>query len=104
MDFTAFRRDGKLILEIDEDRFLRDAVLDSSDTLSISEREQFLQFALDHIFTLTHDVNGIDLRTSWWLRLTQALGKAAASTGRGMRRSLARDPTCGCDPEKHDGG
>ena len=102
--FTASRRDGKLILEIDEQRFLRDAVLSATDRLSITDRERFLHFALDNIFTLTHDISEMDLPTSWWLRLSQALGKAAASTNQGVQRFETPVPTCGCDPEEYDGG
>jgi hypothetical protein len=102
--FTAYRRDGKIIIELDEGQFLQDAVRNDADELSITERDRFLEFALNNVFTLTHDVNEIDQRTSWWLRLTQALGKAAAANGEGVRRTEAAVPTCGCDPEEHDGG
>jgi len=101
---TAYRRDGKIVLEIDEQQFLHDATKRESDSLTITERERFLQFAVDNMFTLTHDVDEIDQRASWWLRLSQALGNAAASMDRGVHRAEERSPTCGCDPELHDGG
>lgn len=102
--FTASRRDGKIILEIDEHHFLAGAIGAEDQDLRIVDREQFLRFALANIFTLTHDVARDDLRTGWWQRLTEALGKAAAATNQGVRQSVLVVPTCGCDPEEHDGG
>ena len=101
---TAVRRNGKIILEIDEQQFMRTACDEPSNSLRVTDRERFLQFALSNVFTLTHDVDEIDQRASWWLRLSQALGKAAAATEQGVRRSETPAPTCGCDPEIHDGG
>lgn len=91
-------------MEIDEQEFLRLACADSSDSLRVTDRDKFLAFALGNVFTLTHDVDEIDQRASWWLRLNQALGKAAAATQQGVHRSETPAPTCGCDPELHDGG
>ena len=102
--FTASRRDGKILLEIDEQQFLADACGSSEPDLRIVDREQFLRFALSNIFTLTHDVDNDDARVSWWKRLTESLGKAAAATDHGARRYAVAAPTCGCDPEEHDGG
>lgn len=101
--FTAHRRDGKLILEIDEQRFLADATGAAGSSLRVLDREQFIRFALANIFSLTHDVQD-GSRASWWQRLTESLGKAAAATGEGLRQDEATPPTCGCDPEEHDGG
>lgn len=100
---TATRRDGKIVLEIDERRFLADA-MGAEDDLRLLDREQFLQFAVANVFTLTHDVDHDDLRVSWWKRLSESLGKAAAATNHGVRRDAVAAPTCGCDPEEHDGG
>ena len=65
--FTAERRNGKLVLEIDESRFLADAVGDSSANLRLVDREQFIRFALKNVFTLTHDIKD-DERATWWRR------------------------------------
>jgi hypothetical protein len=101
--FTASRRDGKIILEIDERQFLADAI-GADEDLRVVDREQFLGFALRNVFTLTHDVDHDDIRVSWWKRMTESLGKAAAATNHGIRKSAVTVPTCGCDPEEHDGG
>lgn len=101
--FSAYRRDGKLVLEIDERRILADATSDAADGLSIIDRERFLNFARENVFSLTHDIDD-ESHPSWWQRLTQALAKAAASTDHGVRRGESLVPTCGCDPEEHDGG
>lgn len=101
--FNATRRDGKIILEIDERQFLADAI-GSDENLRVIDREQFLGFALGNVFTLTHDLDGDDVRVSWWKRLTESLGKAAAATHHGIRKDAVTAPTCGCDPEEHDGG
>jgi hypothetical protein len=100
---TASRRDGKIVLEIDERQFLADA-LESHEDLRLVDREQFIRFALANIYTLTHDVDHDDLRVSWWKRLTESIGKAAAATSHGVRKDTIATPTCGCDPEEHDGG
>jgi hypothetical protein len=100
----ATRRNGKIVLEIDERTFLHDAVRTGTDSLAVTDPDKFLQFAANNILTLTHDVNELDQRNSWWIRLTQALAKAAAATDQGVRRIEAPAATCGCDPEEHDGG
>jgi hypothetical protein len=102
--FTAHRQDGKIVLELDEQRFLSDAAHEAADNLQVVDREQFLEFALKNLFTLTHDIDRDGVPTSWWLRLTGALGKAAAATNAGVRTIYQEVPTCGCDPEEHDGG
>lgn len=103
LPFTASRRDGKIVLEIDERRFISDATRHAPDSLTVVDPDAFLKFALANVFSLTHDIDD-EARPSWWLRLTQALGNAAASTNHGVRRGEAVIPTCGCDPEEHDGG
>jgi hypothetical protein len=100
---TASRRDGKILLEIDERQFLAEA-MGADEDLRLVDREQFLRFALANVFTLTHDIDHDDLRVSWWRRLSESLGKAAAATQQGVRRDAVTAPTCGCDPEEHDGG
>ena len=101
---NASRHNGKIILEIDEHQFLADASGSANSELRIVDRDQFLQFALSNIFTLTHDVDNDDTRVSWWQRLAESLGKAAAATDHGVRKYAVATPTCGCDPEEHDGG
>lgn len=77
----AFRRDGKLVIEIDEHRFCSDAFLQSESR--ILDREAFLAFACENLFSLLHDATS-DERT-WWLSLCQALGQGAADAGAGVR-------------------
>lgn len=102
--FTASRRDGKLIIEIDERDLLASAAGDPDNNLRVTDREQFLRFVTANFFTLTHDLDRDGHRASWWQRLTEALGKAAAATDQGVRQNQVAAPTCGCDPEEHDGG
>lgn len=102
--FTARRSDGKIVLEIDEQRFLADATREAGDPLRVVDRERFLRFALENLFTLTHDLDRDGATSSWWQRLSEALGKAAAATDAGVRAMYREVPTCGCDPEEHDGG
>lgn len=102
--FSATRRDGRIVLEIDENEFVAEALGDASRALAVVDREQFLRFALENVFSLTHDLDRDGSRTSWWLRLAEALGQAAAATGSGLRSLERPPPTCGCDPEVHDGG
>lgn len=102
--FTARLRDGKIVLEIDVQRFLADASGNTGDELTIVDQQLFLEFALRHIFTLTHDVDENGAHPSWWLRLSETLAKAAASANAGVRRRESVVATCGCDPEEHDGG
>jgi hypothetical protein len=97
--FTAHRRDGKIVLEIDERDFLADAMLEKSENLTVVDPDRFLSFALAHLFTLTHDIDE-ESHPTWWQRLTQALAKVAASTGDGVRRIEAAVPVCHSDPEK----
>ncbi len=101
---TIRRADGKIILELDEQRFVEEAVHAAGDNLCVVDREHFLRFALKNLFTLTHDLDRDGAPTSWWQRLAQALGKAAAGTNAGIRTIYHAVPTCGCDPEEHDGG
>lgn len=102
--FLASRRNGKIVLEIDELQFLSDALRRGEGSLSLVDRDAFLEFALQHVFTLSHDIDANGAHPSWWQRLSEALGNAAASAGRGLQRSEIPAPTCGCDPEEHDGG
>ncbi len=102
--FTARRSNGKIILEIDEHQFIADATSDPANNLRIIDREQFLDFVLKHVFTLTHDIDRDGAHPSWWLRLSETLAKAAASAECGLTRIEAVPPTCACDPEEHDGG
>jgi len=101
--FTTTRREGRIILEIDERQFLADAI-GSAEDLRLVDREEFLRFALANVYTLTHDVDQDDERVSWWKRLAESLGKAAPATNHGVRRDTVTVTTCGCDPEEHDGG
>ncbi len=78
----AFRRDGKLVIEIDEHRFCADAFLQSDSC--ILDRDAFLAYACDQLFNLLHDDGDVE-HASWWLRLTQAIGQGAADAGAGVR-------------------
>jgi hypothetical protein len=77
----AFRREGKLVLEIDEHRFCADAFLQSESR--ILDRDAFLAFACDNLFRVLHDAT-VDEQT-WWLRYCQAIGHGAADAGAGVR-------------------
>ncbi|ACB73320.1 hypothetical protein [Opitutus terrae] len=101
---TVTRRAGRIVLEIDENRFLADALSNPENHLSLADRQAFFDFVAKHLFTLTHDVDENGAHPSWWLRLSQALANAAASARQGINRAEAVAPTCGCDPEEHDGG
>ena len=79
----AYRRAGKLVLEIDEDRFCQDAFCQSS--FRIVDRDAFLGFACENIFELLHDDDDEECRPTWGLRLAQALGEEAANYGAGVR-------------------
>lgn len=78
----AFRRDGKLVLEIDEHRFCADAFLQSN--AGILDRDAFLAFACEHLFALMHD-DDEECCPTWWLRLSQAIGEEARNVGAGVR-------------------
>jgi hypothetical protein len=77
----AFRRDGKLVIEIDEHRFCADAFLHSHSR--ILDRDAFLAFACENLFNVLHDTT-LDERT-WWQNLVQAVGQGAADAGAGIR-------------------
>ena len=78
----AYRRAGKLVLEIDEHRFCADAFLQSNSR--ILDRDACLAFACDNLFDLLHDDDDA-CRPTWWLRFSQALGEDAANAGAGVR-------------------
>lgn len=101
---TARRLNGKLILEIDEQQFVAEATRNPANHLKVVDRDAFMEFVREHIFTLTHDVDFEGARPSWWRRLSETLAKAAASMNQGVRRNEVVQPTCNCDPENHDGG
>lgn len=84
----AFRRDGKLVLEIDEHRFCADAFLQSESRLL--DRDGFLAFACEQMFELLHD-DDEDCKPTWWLRFCQAMGEEAAAAGAGVRPGDADD-------------
>lgn len=77
----AFRRDGKLVIEIDEHRFCADAFLQSESR--ILDRDAVLAFACDNLFTVLHDATADE--QTWWLRYCQAIGQGAADAGAGVR-------------------
>jgi hypothetical protein len=87
----AYRRAGKLVLEIDEHRFCADAFLQSS--ARILDRHAFLGYVCDHLFDLAHDddADDVECQPTWWLRFSQALGEDAASSGAGVRRNDGTD-------------
>jgi hypothetical protein len=78
----AFRRAGKLVLEIDEHRFCADAFLQSQSR--IVDRDAFLAFACENLFELLHDDDDA-CQPTWWLRFSQAIGENAANAGAGVR-------------------
>ncbi len=78
----AFRRDGKLVIEIDEHRFCADAFLHSSNR--ILDRDAFLAFTCENVFTLAHDDED-PVESTWWARFSQAVGRGAADAGAGVR-------------------
>ena len=77
----AYRRDGKLVLEIDEHRFCADAFSQSESR--ILDRDAFLAFACENLFCVLHDT-AVDERT-WWMSFCQAIGQGAADAGAGVR-------------------
>ncbi|MSU47580.1 MAG: hypothetical protein EXS37_00530 [Opitutus sp.] len=84
----AYRRAGKLVLEIDETRFCTDAFLQSQSR--ILDRDAFLAFACENLFELLHDDDDACLPT-WWLRLSQAVGDEATNVGAGVRLNDGED-------------
>jgi hypothetical protein len=78
----AFRRDGKVVFEIDEHRFCADAFHQSESR--ILDRDAFLAYVCEHAFELMHD-DDAGCRPTWWLRFCQALGQDAADVGAGVR-------------------
>ena len=77
----AFRRDGKLVIEIDEHRFCADAFAQSESR--ILDRDAFLAFSCENLFTVLHDDTS-DESTSW-ASFCQAIGQSAADAGAGVR-------------------
>lgn len=77
----AFRRDGKVVIEIDEHRFCADAFMQSDSR--ILDRDAFLAHACDNLFTILHDATAEE--RTWWLSLCQAVGQSAADAGAGVR-------------------
>ena len=57
----AFRRDGKLVIEIDEHRFCADAFAQSESR--ILDRDAFLAFACENLFSVLHDAPTMAPRT-----------------------------------------
>jgi hypothetical protein len=86
--FRACRRDGRLVLEIDEHRFCADAMLQSPSR--ILDRDAFLAFACENLFGLLHDDDEA-CHPTWWLRFTQAVGEEAANSGAGVRLNDGRE-------------
>lgn len=80
----AYRRAGKLVLEIDEHRFCADAFCQSRSR--VLDRDAFLAFACENLFALLHDDDDVDYPPTWWLRFSQAIGEDAANAGAGVRR------------------
>lgn len=77
----AFRRDGKVVIEIDEHRFCADAFLHSESR--ILDREAFLAFACDNLFSVLHYATADE--QTWWVRYCEAIGEGAADVGAGVR-------------------
>jgi hypothetical protein len=70
-----------LVIEIDEHRFCADAFLHSESR--ILDRDAFLAFACDNLFSILHDTTADE--QTWWLRYCQAIGQGAADAGAGVR-------------------
>ena len=79
----AFRRDGKLVIEIDEHRFCADAFAQSESR--ILDRDAFLAFSCENLFTVLHDATSDE--ATWWASFCQAIGQGAADAGAGVRLS-----------------
>ena len=77
----AFRRDGKLVVEIDEHHFCAEAFLQSDSRLL--DRDAFLAYGCDHLFSILHETGGEE--RTWWTGLCQAVGQGAADAGAGVR-------------------
>jgi hypothetical protein len=77
----AFRRDGKLVIEIDEHRFCADAFSHSES--HILDRDAFLAFVCENLFTVLHDATADEC--TWWASFCQAVGQGAADAGAGVR-------------------
>lgn len=77
----AFRRDGKLVIEIDEHRFCADAFAQSESR--ILDRDAFLAFSCENLFTVLHDATSDE--ATWWTSFCQAIGQGAADAGAGVR-------------------
>lgn len=77
----AFRRDGKLVIEIDEHRFCADAFAQSESR--ILDRDAFLAFTCENLFTVLHDATSDE--STWWASFCQAIGQGAADAGAGVR-------------------
>src|SRR5687768_2094484 len=77
----AFRRDGKLVIEIDEHRFCADAFRQSESR--VLDRDAFLAFTCENLFTLPHDATADE--QTWWFRFCEAIGQGAADAGAGVR-------------------
>lgn len=77
----AFRRDGKLVIEIDEHRFCADAFAQSESR--ILDRDAFLAFTCENLFTVLHDATSDE--STWWTSFCQAIGQGAADAGAGVR-------------------
>ena len=79
----AYRRAGKLVLEIDEHRFCADAICESPSR--IVDRDAFLAFACDVVVDLIYDDDDAGAAATWWLRFAQAIGEDAAHSGAGVQ-------------------
>src|SRR5258707_208153 len=95
LPLRAYRRAGKLVLEIDEHRFCADAFQQSP--ARVLDRHAFLGFACENLFDLLHDDDDEECRPTWWLRFAQAIGEEAAHSGAGVRRNDGTDDTLPID-------
>lgn len=77
----AFRRAGKLVIEIDEHRFCTDAFIQSESR--ILDRDAFLAFACENLFTILRDATTEE--QTWWQHYCRAIGQGAADAGAGVR-------------------
>lgn len=84
----AYRRAGRLVIEIDERHFCTDAFLQSQ--ARIVDRDAFLAFACEHLFSVVHDDDD-SCEPTWCLRWAQAIGEEAANAGAGVRREVGEE-------------
>ena len=90
------RRDGNLVIEIDEHHFCADAFQQSES--GILDRDAFLAFVCENLFTLLHDASAEE--RTWWVSLCQAVDQGAADAGAGVRLDDGGEDRLPIDPPR----